>query len=155
MPWSSLIPQAILDMDEKWGARLLYIAITRTTHLLDVIAPIDEIPSILIGEPFQTISIAREDEALEPHSFDTESIVDDLIDAATAADSTEDSPSNETVTAPQSNQGEAGFTAIQQEMIAQNARYLTNLLNESFKPGMAKAILESALEQIGVQTDIN
>lgn len=148
-------PQAILDMDEKWGARLLYIAITRTTHLLDVIAPIDEIPSILIGEHFQTISIAREDEALEPHSFDTESIVDDLIDAATAADSTEDSPSNETVTAPQSNQGEAGFTAIQQEMIAQNARYLTNLLNESFKPGMAKAILESALEQIGVQTDIN
>lgn len=138
-------PQAILDTDDKWGARLLYIAITRTTHLLDVIAPTDEIPTILLGSHFQTISIAREDED-EERSPQNDAPVQELASATDTEFVEVASEVTTTLEATEHQQiSNSEFTAIQFEIINQNARYLNTLLNDSFKQGMAKAILESAL----------
>ncbi|WP_372698730.1 AAA family ATPase [Arthrobacter sp. JSM 101049] len=56
-------PQAIMDQDN--GARLLYIALTRTTSRLDVIAPAGEIPQILRGA-FSEITYIDDPEVSKP-----------------------------------------------------------------------------------------
>ncbi|PRZ15593.1 HelD family protein [Nesterenkonia sandarakina] len=55
-------PQTILEQDN--GARLLYIALTRTTSRLDVIAPSGEIPAI-IGDAFKHVTVIDEPELEE------------------------------------------------------------------------------------------
>lgn len=80
-------PQTILEQDN--GARLLYIAITRTTSRLDVIAPSDEIPEV-IREGFSTVKVID-----EPISSDVESDAesDDVSSSAGSDGEFDDEPS--------------------------------------------------------------
>ncbi|BBE21864.1 hypothetical protein MN0502_07470 [Arthrobacter sp. MN05-02] len=52
-------PQEILD--EPHGARLLYIALTRTTTRLDVLYPVGRLPEVLGGKP-----LSEESAGVEP-----------------------------------------------------------------------------------------
>lgn len=139
-------PQAILETDEKWGARLLYIALTRTTRLLDVIAPTGEVPKFLLGDRFESIAIDRADEETAdrainlPEAAKNAAVLEKASESIQSTQDDDKQPEPSTAVAKSSE-----FTAAQQELINHTANFYYDIFRTSFTPEMSQAVLETTL----------
>lgn len=153
-------PQRILETDNKWGARLLYIALTRTTRYLDVIAPAGEVPQILRGDHFDTSLIEGEPEIapvgqisikndhtapclpleratpeIAPNSYDelddNKEEIEEKLEGSTATSNIRADISD--------------FTPIQTELLKENSKYLCEAMLGTYTKKMATAILSEAV----------
>ncbi|HCM95873.1 MAG TPA: hypothetical protein DIT09_14860 [Glutamicibacter sp.] len=150
-------PQRILETDNRWGARLLYIALTRSTRYLDVIVPAGEVPQILRGDHFDSILIDGEPEVEDVDQIHLASDLDDLpsefhtdIYEATHAPESLHEPSSTVseVVADTTENGTSDFTSIQTELIDRNAKYLCEILLGTYTQESATAILNKAIHFI-------
>lgn len=173
-------PQTILDQDN--GARLLYIASTRTTTRLDVIVPSGEIPEIIrdgfssvtvIDEPFGTFEdVARGDNTLEetsvgggvPASPASEEPGGDTHDdggssggaRASAVPTPREAASQFRIQdgptagedTPIDDSHSRALSAVEQELVAENGRYLASIVCSVYAPALRRAILKEALRQV-------
>lgn len=187
-------PRAILEEDN--GARLLYIAITRTTSRLDIVGPAGEIPDLirnafssvtLIDDPTLDENTIEEDPAVG-HGAPASSVPTPSSVAAsfqkstvpttkvgsnepeteippTLRNSRPGTPQNFSVVANGSTDGtpdqlarevtteakpaqQAAFTAIELELIAQNAQYLTRIIQKMYSPEIQRAIVREVIQLV-------
>jgi DNA helicase IV len=138
-------PAAILEQDN--GARLLYIAVTRTTSRLDILAPTGSIPEVL-RNAFPKLTVIDNSEA----SIDA--LQDDLLTEtekgepaaeASPAGEDEDPPITVHLTDDELSPSEV-LTPVEQELVRRNAEYLAGLVRQFYGGRYQKAVLEKALE---------
>lgn len=172
-------PAAILAEDN--GARLLYIALTRTTSRLDVIAPAGEIPQI-IRDGFPKITVIDDPEPVVRDQKLAEPLVKDSDDAvmsegkqpvqAPSSGATASETAHVTeIPAPTAKQfpkpvaalratdesprqvvGRASLGAVEQELVARNAQYLVDVVMKMYGPEIRRPILEVALRRLAAET---
>lgn len=187
-------PRAILDDDN--GARLLYIAITRTTSRLDILGTAGGIPDILrnafssvtlIDDPTLDANTIEEDPQLSRGATTSSAPKTSSVAAAFQKSmvpaikvgphepETEISPplqsswpwtpKNSSVVANGSTVEKLGqiarevttdaepaqhavFTAIELELIAQNAQFLTQIIQKMYGPELQRAILREVIQLV-------
>lgn len=143
-------PQRILETDNRWGARLLYIALTRTTRYLDVIAHAGEVPQILRGDHFASSLIDGEPEIRavgQPLESNAQPVVPISNEQATSELTKSDkiqAAINDFPAAIVTGADASDFTSIQTELLRKNSQYLCEILLGTYTQKMAIAILSEA-----------
>jgi DNA helicase IV len=158
-------PETIMQQDN--GARLLYIALTRTTNRLDVVVPSGEVPEIL-REAFTNVTVIDESPDEDEPTEDTVGHVD--MESLPVGDGGEthgeENPEGFSMPTPrdlaawvhgttdvtaslnghngQSGTGHHVLTAVQRELVLRNAEYLVQVIMSSYGPGLQLPILDEA-----------
>lgn len=151
-------PQTILDKDN--GSRLLYIALTRSTHRLDVLCPAGDIPQVL-KDAFPHVKVIEDEPPAERSEATAEEPVEwaersatPVAVAAAFADLRVDRTSipeaaRETVN-PKSH---ATLTPLEQDLIQRNAEYLYEVILKFYGPHMRRTIVEETLMRLRDRDD--
>lgn len=165
-------PQKILDQDN--GARLLYIALTRTTSRLDVLAPAGEVPQI-IRDGFEKVTLVDDPVASRKPPVQPAAVrATSSISAATGGDVSGDSPTDAADDHDRSTTSSAGSRSssapietttsrerhasdgsgvpllrpLEQELVSRNAGYLLETVLKFYGPGVRRAVLEEVLRRL-------
>ena len=163
-------PQAIFDRDN--GARLLYIALTRTTNRLDVIAPAGEIPQLIrsafpeirrIDDPVAPPKAAKiaaksnptplsvvqfhEAKALEEAKAKESPTI--TMDSVLDAPAKNDQVSAEFEKATRAGYTENGLGPVERELVKKNAEYLHEVLLTMYDESIRREILLETLRILG------
>ncbi|RWZ85298.1 HelD family protein [Glutamicibacter sp. HZAU] len=147
-------PQRILETDDQWGARLLYIALTRTTRYLDVIGTAGEVPQILRGEHFDSSLIDGEPDVIpseQSDENDSQTVTldtDDDIKSNHKVASNEIPATEDLDTTNLKNIEISKFNAIESELLKKNSQYLCDILLGTYTEKMARAILLEAAQML-------
>lgn len=155
-------PLRIYETDKRWGARLLYIALTRTTRYLDAIAPSGEVPQILRGDHFDSIYIDGEPDSElrdEQHEYIVSATNDESGSQSESDEIVISLPAREQVSSASSiaSNGSApqlvydsssDLTLIQQSLLRKNSEHLREIMLSTYTTEMAQMILAETLRMI-------
>ncbi|MBB5513863.1 DNA helicase IV [Neomicrococcus aestuarii] len=151
-------PQAIFDRDN--GARLLYIALTRTTSRLDVIAPSGEIPSV-IREAFPELTRIDAPDVASPSeiTMSMDSSSDELAKSVPAVELTTER-STKASSEPRPDEGMVDVAStremelvgdqrtlgpVERELVRRNAEYLHEVILTMFGAEIQREIIVETL----------
>ncbi|MGG5752764.1 HelD family protein [Zafaria sp. Z1313] len=135
-------PQTILEQDN--GERLLYIALTRTTQRLDILAPTGEIPAV-IRDAFERVTVIDKPEIVRPGSGSHGD--DDELPPEATTESTVETPQADVVAASESAEPSSvgALGAVEAELVRRNARYLVETIVKFYGQDIRRPILLEAL----------